>query len=89
MENPAWLTSPDRNCADVDVGTMYPPEGDERAEAIARSICTDCVFVDLCRDYAIRMHEQGTWGATTPKDRRTIMRKIQRNNSGNRNKRAD
>lgn len=87
MEIPAWLTSPDRNCADVDVQTMYPDENDERAMAVSKSVCDNCVFVDLCRDYAIRAHEKGTWGATTEKDRRTIMRKIQ--NNGKRNRQSD
>ena len=79
MENPEWLSSPDRNCADVDVQTLYPEETDDRAVAIAKSICEGCVFVDVCRDYAIKAHEKGTWGQTSEKDRRTIMRKIQRN----------
>lgn len=92
METPIWLSSPDRNCASVDVNTMYPESGDLEAEEIAKNVCTgggfvatrQCVFIDLCRDYAIKAHEQGTWGNTTEKDRRTIVRKLQRNRHGQR-----
>jgi WhiB family redox-sensing transcriptional regulator len=76
MENPIWFSSSDRVCASVDLQVMYPEQGDDKALAIAKSVCSECVFIDPCRDYAMRNHEQGVWGGTDERDRRSIQREI-------------
>lgn len=71
---PVWVNSDERNCAPVEVQVMYPELTDERAVAIAKSVCDNCVFIDPCREYAMATHEQGVWGQTTERDRRSIQR---------------
>ncbi len=77
------------NCKQLGIAAldiMYPENGDRKAEAIARSVCTDCVVIEPCLDRGMKFREQGVWGATTETDRDTIRRKVLRNarrNNGN------
>lgn len=69
------------NCRGVDPNIMYPEPGDERGEAIARSVCSDCVVVDLCRTEAFANHESGVWAGQTAAERTRTQRNIRREHS--------
>lgn len=56
---------------------MYPEEGDERAEAIARSVCNDCVAIVACTERG-KFEPAGVWAGLTAKERQNTHRKIAR-----------
>lgn len=68
------------NCRGVEPNIMYPEPGDERGEAIAKSVCDNCVVIDLCRDQA-GVHEAGVWAGQTTQERSRTQRNIRREQS--------
>lgn len=67
------------NCREVDPNTMYPELEDLDGIAIAKSVCSDCVVVDLCRTEAFRNKERhGVWAGMTEDERRKLGNKIGR-----------
>lgn len=65
------------NCREVDPNTMYPPEGDTTLEAIAKSVCSGCVVIELCREQAGK-HESGVWAGMTQHERYNLNAKVRR-----------
>lgn len=70
----AWVTG--AACGDKP-GHWWFPEGDstppEAAEALA--VCTTCPVRVACLNHALDHHEEGIWGGTTERDRRSIRRR--------------
>lgn len=66
------------NCAEVELGFMYPDRDDRLTNELAKAVCVGCVIIDECREDAIESHEFGVWGGTSEKDRISIIRKRQR-----------
>lgn len=57
---------------------MNPLPDDERAEAIAKSICADCVFIEPCKEWGMKHNDVGVFGGLTQQERLTIKRKVGR-----------
>lgn len=68
------------NCRAVDPNIMYPEPGDERAEAVAKSVCDGCVVIELCRETAGN-HEAGVWAGLTELERTRQQRNVRRERS--------
>lgn len=68
------------NCREVDPNTMYPPEGDVRLEAIAKSVCDGCVVIELCKETAGN-RESGVWAGMTEVERTRQRRNVRREQS--------
>lgn len=67
------------NCRDVEPNTMYPEPGDERLEAIAKSVCEGCVVISECLEYSLANREiHGVWAQRTELERHRLARKITR-----------
>lgn len=58
-------------CAGHDPDLWFPHRGD--ATSPARALCTACPVSGDCLDYALRWNiDQGIWGGTSARERRTI-----------------
>lgn len=69
---------PDRACVQpgVDPEIFFPDSGHEVHQAPALVVCRRCPHRDPCRDWAVETRQEfGIWGATTPEDRKAIVRK--------------
>ena len=74
---PTWYQRDDLPCKQIEVGVMYPEEGNMDEEAIAKSVCGGCDAIDVCLSWALKHRENfGVWGGRTASERLNIARKI-------------
>lgn len=67
------------NCRSEDPNVMYPEPGDERAEAIAVSVCVGCIVASECLEYSLANREiHGVWAGRTELERHRLSNKIRR-----------
>lgn len=59
-------------CADFPEPEVFFP--DRGTSLIGKLICSTCVVVDNCLDYALTHHVKGIWGRTTESERKAIRR---------------
>lgn len=62
---------------------FFPPHGEqaearEAREAVARTVCNECLVLVECRDYAREHREQGFWGGENEDERRAARRRAAR-----------
>lgn len=63
-------------CLGVDIDIFFAAENDLDANLQARSYCTDCPVQPNCLNYALDTDQRhGTWGNTTPLQRRHLARR--------------
>ena len=67
-------------CKDVDPELFFPESRAEELETIKllKPICTHCSFTAPCLEWAVNNKEFGFWAGTTTDQRRSIIRKRQR-----------
>lgn len=71
---PPVLDRPDRACRDVDPDVFFPERGESPDAAL--ELCERCPCRWPCRDWAIQTRQEfGIYGATTPGERRKILRR--------------
>lgn len=69
-----WATK--AACRGADTAIFYAAEADLEATLAARAYCTTCPVQTPCRTYAIATGQRyGTWGNTTPSQRRRHARR--------------
>lgn len=57
----------------------YNEEENERRYMVAQAVCSSCLSVELCLDYALTTGQRyGVWGMHTPKERRNLKRQMSR-----------
>ena len=62
-------------CATADPEAFFPERGcDHSTLRAAIRICQSCVYIGVCREWAIENHEIGVWGGTTEGERKRIRR---------------
>jgi hypothetical protein len=56
--------------------SIFMPEGSDhvRITREAKAVCSSCVLVETCLNYAIKNDEWGIWGGTTMKERNYLRR---------------
>jgi len=75
------------NCKKLGIDALhiiYPDETDERAVAIAKSVCDNCITIDACRERG-KYEPHGVWAGMTATERSNLHRKIGRIHRGRRN----
>ncbi|OGL22599.1 hypothetical protein A2707_04770 [Candidatus Saccharibacteria bacterium RIFCSPHIGHO2_01_FULL_45_15] len=79
----AWME--DASCRDRDSSEFFHPDGErgnsrKRRIKAAKEICSRCVVIDQCRQYAMDNSEPyGVWGGLSEDERRIKARIIQSN----------
>lgn len=66
-EDVSWMDN--GSCAQVGGDWWFPEETDSTAGREARLICMGCDVRKQCLSFAVRHHEDGVWGGTTPNQR--------------------
>lgn len=72
---PSWRD--DALCVQVDVGDLFFPEP-RSSTATAKRICAGCPVREACLADALTNREVGVWGGTDDRDRRLLIRRMQR-----------
>ncbi|HCV36115.1 MAG: WhiB family transcriptional regulator [Acidimicrobiales bacterium] len=67
-------------CRGPQAGEFFPPECGEgrdekqRREVRAKAVCSQCLVLSSCLDYAVRIREvHGIWGGTNERERRALL----------------
>jgi WhiB family redox-sensing transcriptional regulator len=67
----AWV--PEGACRDPRVDkTIFFPEGNSSDLVAARKVCRTCPVIGLCLAYALKYGEEGVWGGTSERQRRSM-----------------
>lgn len=68
-------------CKDMDLELFFPESRVEEIETIKllKPVCDRCQFASPCLEWAIVNREYGFWAGTTTDQRKSIIRKRQRN----------
>lgn len=65
-------------CRGLDASVFFPDD-DGEASALAKATCASCVVQDTCLSYALMNKEKaGVWGGATERERRRIIRQARR-----------
>ncbi len=65
-------------CRGLDATVFFPDEEGE-ASALAKATCASCAVQDNCLSYALSNREKaGVWGGATERERRRIIRQARR-----------
>lgn len=65
-------------CRGLDASVFFPDD-DGEASALAKATCASCEVQDLCLSYALSNKEKaGVWGGATERERRRIIRQARR-----------
>lgn len=55
---------------------IFFPEGNSSQLAAARKVCQTCPVIGPCLAYALEYGEDGVWGGTSERQRRTMTRQV-------------
>ena len=67
----------DASCKGMPPEIFFPSRGDFAMEVLAREVCSGCVVINECLDYAIQNHPvQGFWGNTSMRQRRAMRKRL-------------
>ena|ERR1051325_731392 len=64
-------------CKDMDPNIFFPPEKDEQAIKIAKTICASCLVQQECLEEGLKPvnRDSGVWGGLWWKERKALIRK--------------
>ena len=67
-------------CTREDPELFFPPKNNSKAAQLAKDICSRCVVVKQCLNYALNVHEQeqGVWGGNSEDELRALRRRKKR-----------
>lgn len=71
LKTETWMES--AVCASADPEEWFPEKG-VSAHA-AKKICATCPVIDECLQFALKNDEQGVWGGTSHRERRSLLRR--------------
>jgi len=72
---PTFLNVGTPNCATADPEAFFLERGAARWEVeIAKKVCSTCMLIGVCREWALENNEMGIWGGTTEAERKKIRR---------------
>lgn len=81
---PDFFTSDDINCRQLGIDAiriMNPEDRDTAGEDAARMVCSDCIYIEPCREWGMTHNQVGVLGGMTERERTNLKHKIRRERS--------
>lgn len=63
-------------CAQTDPDLWFPT-ADRQTGRLAKTLCSKCIWVEECLDYALKTDVSGIWGAKTERERSSLRKVLQ------------
>lgn len=63
-------------CLEIGPDAFHPYGSDHEQVAYAKQVCTGCLFLEECREFAVSHDVLGIWGGTSYADRRRERRQL-------------
>jgi len=78
---PDFFSSDEAQCRQLGIDAvriMNPEDRDIIAENAARAVCSDCIFIENCREWGMSHDQVGVLGGMTWRERHNLTLKIRR-----------
>ena len=63
-------------CSEIDTELFFPNNGEQEQSESAKKICKRCPHLAECFEWALTYERFGIWGATSPRERMRMRRKL-------------
>ena len=63
-------------CSQVGTEIFFPDTGEQAQAESAKRVCRKCPHLTECLEWALDYERFGVWGATTPRERMRMRRKL-------------